>query len=213
MAIADVAEYAHLSAADVEALAVELDAIRLDIEDSRGTNDRAYIQRAIAVQRCLDLAARVVIGASRSRTGWVLGTLALGTAKGVSGHAGTAHTNQSTDPNQGGQGNQNDNTGSGDDHSGGDDKSGGMPDPDDPHGMHNPDDPYGTQAFTGMYATSSLSANQDLSAQGVWTCQDVPQLPPMECTSAGLGSWAASQRWPPLSRAPESKTAQSPPAS
>ena len=65
MAIADVAEYAHLSAADVEALAVELAAIRLDIEDSRGANDRAYIQRTIAVQRCLDLAARVVIGAGR----------------------------------------------------------------------------------------------------------------------------------------------------
>ena len=80
MAIADVAEYAHLSAADVEALAVELDAIRLDIEDSRGTNDRAYIQRTIAVQRCLDLAARVVIGAGRSRTGWMLGTLALAAA-------------------------------------------------------------------------------------------------------------------------------------
>jgi NADPH-dependent stearoyl-CoA 9-desaturase len=41
MAIADVAEYAHLSAADVEALAIELDAIRLDIEHSRGANDRA----------------------------------------------------------------------------------------------------------------------------------------------------------------------------
>jgi fatty acid desaturase len=83
MAIADVAEYAHLSAADVEALAVELDAIRLDIEDSRGANDRAYIQRTISVQRCLDLAARVVIGASRSRTGWVLGTLALAAAKSI----------------------------------------------------------------------------------------------------------------------------------
>jgi NADPH-dependent stearoyl-CoA 9-desaturase len=83
MAIADVAEYAHLSAADVEALAVELDAIRLDIEDSRGENDRAYIQRTIAVQRCLDLAARVVIGAGRSRTGWVFGTLALASAKSI----------------------------------------------------------------------------------------------------------------------------------
>ena len=62
MAITDVAEYAHLSDADVEALAVELDAIRLDIEDSLGANDRAYIQRTIAVQRCLDLAARIVIG-------------------------------------------------------------------------------------------------------------------------------------------------------
>ena len=83
MAIADVAEYAHLSAADVEALAVELDAIRNDIEDSLGANDRACIQRTIAVQRCLDLAARVVIGASRTRTGWAFGTLALAAAKSI----------------------------------------------------------------------------------------------------------------------------------
>ena len=68
MAIANVAEYAHLSAADVEALAVELDAIRLDIEESLGTNDRAYIRRTIGVQRCLDVVARLVIGASRGRT-------------------------------------------------------------------------------------------------------------------------------------------------
>jgi NADPH-dependent stearoyl-CoA 9-desaturase len=83
MAIADVAEYAHLSAADVEALALELDAIRLDIEESRGTNDRAYIQRTIAFQRCLDFAARIALGASRTRTGWMLGTLALATAKSI----------------------------------------------------------------------------------------------------------------------------------
>ena len=83
MAIADVAEYAHLSAADVEALAVELDAIRLDIEESLGTNDRAYIRRTIGVQRCLDVVARLVIGASRGRTGWMLGTLALAAAKSI----------------------------------------------------------------------------------------------------------------------------------
>jgi NADPH-dependent stearoyl-CoA 9-desaturase len=83
MAIADVAEYAHLSAADVEALAIDLDAIRHDIEDSLGANDRAYIQRTIAVQRCLDLVARLVIGAGRSRTGWVLGTLGLAAAKSI----------------------------------------------------------------------------------------------------------------------------------
>ena len=47
MAIAEVAEYAHLSDADIEALAVELEAIRLDIEDSRGAKDRADIQRTI----------------------------------------------------------------------------------------------------------------------------------------------------------------------
>jgi NADPH-dependent stearoyl-CoA 9-desaturase len=83
MAITDISEYAHLSAADVEALAVELDAIRRDIEDARGANDRAYIQRSIVLQRGLDLAARVVISASRTRTGWVLGTLALAAAKSI----------------------------------------------------------------------------------------------------------------------------------
>ena len=83
MAITDVTEYAHLSDADVEALAVELDAIRLDIEASLGAKDRTYIQRTIAVQRCLDLAARIVIGASRTRTGWAFGTLALAAAKSI----------------------------------------------------------------------------------------------------------------------------------
>jgi NADPH-dependent stearoyl-CoA 9-desaturase len=36
MAIAEVAEYAHVSGVDIEALAAELEAIRVDIEDSRG---------------------------------------------------------------------------------------------------------------------------------------------------------------------------------
>jgi len=83
MAITDVAEYAHLSEADIEALAIELDAIRLDVEDSLGAKDRVYIQRTIAAQRCLDLVARVVIGASRTRTGWAFGTLALAVAKSI----------------------------------------------------------------------------------------------------------------------------------
>jgi NADPH-dependent stearoyl-CoA 9-desaturase len=83
MAITDVAEYAHLSAADVEALAVELDAIRLEIEDSRGDADRTYIQRTITAQRLLDLAARVVMAGSPTRTGWVLGTVALAAAKSI----------------------------------------------------------------------------------------------------------------------------------
>ncbi len=83
MAITEVTEYAHLSDADVEALAVELDAIRLDIEGSLGAKDRTYIQRIIALQRCLDLAARIVIGASRTRTGWAIGACALAAAKSI----------------------------------------------------------------------------------------------------------------------------------
>ncbi len=83
MAITDIAEYAHLSDADLEALGVELDAIRRDIEDSRGEKDRAYIRRSIAFQRFLDVAARLVIAGTRSKVGWALGTTALAVAKSI----------------------------------------------------------------------------------------------------------------------------------
>jgi NADPH-dependent stearoyl-CoA 9-desaturase len=81
MAITEVPEYAHLSDADVEALAAALDAIRCDIEDSLGTKDREYIRRAIAFQRCLEVAARLTIVASKTKFGWALGTAALAAAK------------------------------------------------------------------------------------------------------------------------------------
>jgi hypothetical protein len=77
MAITDVAEYAHLSEADLQALGVALESIRCDIENSRGARDRAYILRAIAFQRCLEVTARLVIAGSRSKAGCVLGTAAL----------------------------------------------------------------------------------------------------------------------------------------
>lgn len=81
MAIAQLPEYAHMSGADVEALAVELDAIRRDIEDSRGSRDRTYITRTIALQRCLEVAARLTICTSKSKAGWAIGTTALAMAK------------------------------------------------------------------------------------------------------------------------------------
>jgi fatty acid desaturase len=83
MAITDVAEYAHLSDADLEALRVELDAIRRDIEGSRGERDSAYIRRTIAFQRFLDIAARLVIAGTRGKVGWALGTTALAMAKSI----------------------------------------------------------------------------------------------------------------------------------
>ena len=83
MAITDVAEYAHLSEADLDALAVALEGIRRDIEDSRGEKDRTYIQRTIAFQRFLDVAARLVVAGSRSKVGWALGTTALAVAKSI----------------------------------------------------------------------------------------------------------------------------------
>jgi NADPH-dependent stearoyl-CoA 9-desaturase len=83
MAITDVAAYAHLSQADLKAFGVELDAMRRDIEASRGESDRAYIRRVIAFQRFLDIAARLVIAGSRGKTGWALGTGALAAAKSI----------------------------------------------------------------------------------------------------------------------------------
>ena len=81
MAITEVSEYAHLSDADLTALAAELDTIRTDIEASRGARDRAYITRAIAFQRCFDITARLIIALTKGKIGWALGTTALAAAK------------------------------------------------------------------------------------------------------------------------------------
>ena len=83
MAISDIAVYAHLSETDIDALADELDGIRRDVEASLGERDAAYVRRTIAFQRSLDVAARLLIACSRSRTGWLIGTAALAFAKSV----------------------------------------------------------------------------------------------------------------------------------
>ena len=83
MAISDIAAYAHLSEADIEALGCELDAVRREIEGSLGENDAAYIRRTIRFQRTIEVVARLLLGCSRSRTGWVLGTVLLAFAKSV----------------------------------------------------------------------------------------------------------------------------------
>jgi linoleoyl-CoA desaturase len=73
--------YAHLTDTDVEALGRELDAIRDDVLAARGAADAAYIRRVIAVQRALELGARVMLLASRRRPAWVVGTACLTLAK------------------------------------------------------------------------------------------------------------------------------------
>ncbi|MFE7800511.1 fatty acid desaturase family protein [Nocardia sp. NPDC057440] len=83
MAITEIKEYAHLSAADVEALGRELDAIRGDITEQRGERDAAYIRRTIAFQRILDAVSRLVIVGSRTKAGWLLGTAGLAVAKSI----------------------------------------------------------------------------------------------------------------------------------
>ena len=81
MAISDVPAFAHLTDADIESLAVELDAIRQDIEDSRGERDARYIRRTIAAQRTLEVAGRVILAASSKRSAWLAGAATLGVAK------------------------------------------------------------------------------------------------------------------------------------
>ena len=81
MAISDVATFAHLSDADVEALGREFDAIRQDIEESRGADDAAYIARVISTQRRLMVAARLTLFASGFPPAWVAGTAMLAAGK------------------------------------------------------------------------------------------------------------------------------------
>ncbi|MCV7359623.1 fatty acid desaturase family protein [Mycolicibacterium fluoranthenivorans] len=81
MAVTDVPVFAHLTDTDVENLGIELDAIRQDIEDSRGGCDARYIRRTIAAQRALDVAGRVMLAASSKRAAWWAGTVTLGVAK------------------------------------------------------------------------------------------------------------------------------------
>src|SRR4051794_12965665 len=59
MAISDVAEYAHLTKDEVEQLGREFDAIRAEIEESRGAKDAAYINKVITTQRWMAAAARI----------------------------------------------------------------------------------------------------------------------------------------------------------
>jgi fatty acid desaturase len=83
MAITQIKEYAHLTADDVEALGRELDAIRQDITEQRGERDARYIRRTIAFQRVLEAAARLTIGAGRTKAGWLIGTAGLAVAKSI----------------------------------------------------------------------------------------------------------------------------------
>ncbi|MCW2756203.1 MAG: acyl-CoA desaturase, partial [Marmoricola sp.] len=61
MAISDVQQYMHLSDEEIELLGTELDAIRKEVEDSRGAADAAYINRLIRIQRYLAVAGRVTL--------------------------------------------------------------------------------------------------------------------------------------------------------
>lgn len=81
MAITDIKEFTHLTEADVEALGRELDAIRTEVEESRGERDAKYIRRSIQLQRTLVAAGRITLFGSKYKPAWVAGTAMLGLAK------------------------------------------------------------------------------------------------------------------------------------
>ena len=81
MAISDVKEYAHRTEEEVDQLGRELDAIRAEIEESRGASDAAYINRMIRVQRGLAAAGRVALFASNRKPAWAAGVSLLALAK------------------------------------------------------------------------------------------------------------------------------------
>ena len=82
MAIRDVQEYTHLTDEEIDQLGRELDAIRAEIEESRGEADAAYINRLIRIQRGLAVAGRLtlMLGTQAKETrkpAWALGTTFL----------------------------------------------------------------------------------------------------------------------------------------
>jgi NADPH-dependent stearoyl-CoA 9-desaturase len=87
MAIADVAQYTHLTPEEVEQIGLELDAIRKEVEESRGAADAAYINRVITTQRWMAAAARIgmivsaPLDAKVRRPVQVLSAISLGLAK------------------------------------------------------------------------------------------------------------------------------------
>src|ERR1700734_945214 len=81
MAITDIKQYTHLTQEDVEQLGRELDAIRSDIEESRGESDARYVRRTIQLQRGLAAGGRIALFASKNKIAWVAGTAMLAVAK------------------------------------------------------------------------------------------------------------------------------------
>src|SRR5271156_3411383 len=88
MAITDIRQYVHLTAGDIEELGRELDAIRTDLEESRGERDARYVRRTIQLQRAFGVGGRIALLASRNKVAWVAGTALLGIAKIIEGAGG-----------------------------------------------------------------------------------------------------------------------------
>jgi len=72
---------AHLTDAQIEALAAELDELRAEVVASLGEADARYIHRVINTQRALEIGGRAALLFSLFPPAWVLGTASLAAAK------------------------------------------------------------------------------------------------------------------------------------
>src|SRR5262245_56806959 len=72
---------AHLTPEDIENIGRELDAIRQEVIDSRGSSDAAYIRGMIKTQRYVELGSRAVLLFSVFPPAWIAGTAGLSVAK------------------------------------------------------------------------------------------------------------------------------------
>ncbi|PSK61853.1 NADPH-dependent stearoyl-CoA 9-desaturase [Micromonospora sp. MH33] len=72
---------AHLTAADIEIIGKELDAIRDRVIADRGERDARYIRKVIKTQRTLELSSRAVLLFSLFPPAWIVGTAGLTVAK------------------------------------------------------------------------------------------------------------------------------------
>ncbi|MEU4480587.1 acyl-CoA desaturase [Micromonospora sp. NPDC023966] len=72
---------AHLTAADIEIIGKELDAIRDRVIADRGERDARYIRKVIKTQRTLELSSRAVLLFSLFPPAWIVGTAGLAVAK------------------------------------------------------------------------------------------------------------------------------------
>ncbi|MEV5831027.1 acyl-CoA desaturase [Spirillospora sp. NPDC052242] len=71
----------HLTDADLEAIARELDALGAEITADLGDRDAAYIRRVIRWQRGLEIGGRAMLLASSLPPAWIAGTATLAVAK------------------------------------------------------------------------------------------------------------------------------------
>ncbi|HWO83178.1 MAG TPA: fatty acid desaturase [Solirubrobacterales bacterium] len=72
---------AHLTEEQLDQLGHEFDAIRDRVMAELGDRDRRYIESMIEMQRRLAVLGRILLLASRNRTGWWAGTASLSAAK------------------------------------------------------------------------------------------------------------------------------------